>query len=490
MGDEYDELYGGGSGAARAAPPAPQAGAPPPPPPSSSDPYAVLEREQPPGLPPGLSGLANIKQEPGAPPGPPPGGLPPPPGPPQGFHAHDQRAYQAPPGPPPGAPPPYSPHGGAPPHAAPGTAFPPGPPGAPGGFPPPPAPGQDPRSGAPPPPPPADDDDDDVEIHLNTAVVPAGPPGGRGLPGRPPPRLSGYPSRPPPAGGGPQSRSRWGGHMGRGAIAPYSMPEGMGPIHGGGRAYVRTDEFGNAAPVTEEAHAQGDPMNAKFPSKAGPDDWILIPEHQRVEPEEYTEFRELGYGRLYDLDLDRCVMKGGMAGPWLDAAADPGEFFNYGLTKETFQEYQRQVQMFRKTYDLKSDIKLMESDRMISPGDREVPPEARRGGGGPPARPATWGRYVGRGYDAAWLPWTHDLVRRDEEPYVCTILVKSTEDPIEEPPNELALAAAPLTPPQGRGGDHAAETRRRRRRRAASAATRSTAAPRAPGTPRRTLCRS
>jgi len=83
---------------------------------------------------------------------------------------------------------------------------------------------------------------------------------------------------------------------------------------------------------------------AKFPSKAGPTDWIKIPCQRQVDPEEYEEFLNLGKGGVFDLDLDRVLYEDRK---WLDPKNDFSDFFNYGHTIETWRTLCDRIKSFR-----------------------------------------------------------------------------------------------------------------------------------------------
>jgi len=74
--------------------------------------------------------------------------------------------------------------------------------------------------------------------------------------------------------------------------------------------------------------------SAKFPSKAGPNDWVRLPRQRQVDPDEYEEFLNLGLGGIFDLDLNRILYEDRK---WLDPKNDISDFFNYGHTIETWQ---------------------------------------------------------------------------------------------------------------------------------------------------------
>jgi len=84
--------------------------------------------------------------------------------------------------------------------------------------------------------------------------------------------------------------------------------------------------------------------NPKFPSKAGPKDWIKIPCQRQVDPEEHEEFLNLGRGGIFDLDLDRILYEDRK---WLNPENSLSDFFNYGHTIETWRNLCNRIKSLR-----------------------------------------------------------------------------------------------------------------------------------------------
>jgi hypothetical protein len=87
-----------------------------------------------------------------------------------------------------------------------------------------------------------------------------------------------------------------------------------------------------------------DVKSAKFPSLAEPNEWVKLPRQRHVDPEEYKEFLKLGFGDIFDLNLDKVVDKDKH---WLDPLYDMSDFFNYGHTLDSWKAFCRRVHSFR-----------------------------------------------------------------------------------------------------------------------------------------------
>lgn len=92
--------------------------------------------------------------------------------------------------------------------------------------------------------------------------------------------------------------------------------------------------------------------------EAGEGDWIKIPYHFKVDPPEYNSFLDLGFGDIFDLDLDRVVPQHRF---WDMPGADPSSFFNFGMNKQTWLEYCAKIQRFRRTFALNKQLRIMDS---------------------------------------------------------------------------------------------------------------------------------
>ena len=139
--------------------------------------------------------------------------------------------------------------------------------------------------------------------------------------------------------------------------------------------YVRADDQGMVQPaIPGGAMDLGDDALldvAKWPQDAtGPDDWIKIPYHYKVDPPEYNSFMDLGFGDVFDLDIDRVVPQ---HRTW-DAidGSQASSFFNYGMNKRTWKEYCAKIQVFRKTFTLRQPIVVVDSGGLHT---RDQPPE-------------------------------------------------------------------------------------------------------------------
>ncbi|KAK9842235.1 hypothetical protein WJX81_001925 [Elliptochloris bilobata] len=180
-----------------------------------------------------------------------------------------------------------------------------------------------------------------------------------GMPG-PPPGVGGPPGmpRPPPphpmGPGGPRPPGR----------PPFGVPGGMAP---------------REPPVL--------PSQATRPGQP-----LRLPGQTRVTPEEYREFRELGHGEIFNLDVDAVV-----EAPWRTPGADPTDFFNYGLTLRTWREYAARIARYRLEFSMQRKIQTLDgSGPGAGPGigsgfesDADLPPELaaalreERGNAGP-----------------------------------------------------------------------------------------------------------
>merc|ERR1719387_2364309 len=98
--------------------------------------------------------------------------------------------------------------------------------------------------------------------------------------------------------------------------------------------------------------------SVKFPSKAGPQDWIALPLQRQVESDEYHEFLKLGLGGIFDLDLDWVIHNDKR---WMHPMSHFSDFFNYGQTLETWKVYCKGVRLFREELLHSSLIEIAEN---------------------------------------------------------------------------------------------------------------------------------
>ena len=93
---------------------------------------------------------------------------------------------------------------------------------------------------------------------------------------------------------------------------------------------------------------------------AGPQDWIKIPWHFKVDPPEYKSFMDLGFGDIFELDMDRVIPQHRL---WDQVGANPSDFFNFGLNRHSWLEYCARIRLYRKTYHLDRAIRIVDTGR-------------------------------------------------------------------------------------------------------------------------------
>lgn len=81
-----------------------------------------------------------------------------------------------------------------------------------------------------------------------------------------------------------------------------------------------------------------------FPSNAGVHDRIKLPRQRRVDSEEYKQFLNLGMGGIFELDLEKVLVRDRI---WLNPMVDSSEFFNYDHTLATWHTFCQRVKSFR-----------------------------------------------------------------------------------------------------------------------------------------------
>merc|ERR1712227_146259 len=121
----------------------------------------------------------------------------------------------------------------------------------------------------------------------------------------------------------------------------------------------------------------------KFPSFAGSNDWVKLPRQRQVDPEEYKEFLKLGFGDIFNLNLDKVIDKNKN---WLDPLSDSTDFFNYGHTLDTWKVFCRRVHFFRTELLHSFPIKIFEKGYGIKETDID------------------YGRFTGGRRSKAWIP--------------------------------------------------------------------------------------
>ena len=214
--------------------------------------------------------------------------------------------------------------------------------------------------------------------------------------------------------------------------------------------FVRTDETTGRvsavdAPMTNPLQGVNED-DAKFPQDAGPDDWIKIPGHTKVDPPEWNSFMALGFGDIYDIDLDRVLPQ---QRQWDFPGAVRGDFFNFGLNKAGWQAYCETIQQFRRTYGIETSILPLDtaSFQLGNP-----PPSLTGGGPNPGWMPQPmW--MVGPGGDRIEGRQARPARFMDNADLVVTLTTgtepeENTEEWVPWESTLLApVAAAPIAPP-------------------------------------------